>query len=221
MTSGALTILIIIGALVAFGGFIYLFVEAKRTNQSGAEIRWKELVVKGPVGLLVIAIGATLIIFTLTKLTDSLPVASSTDPGKTPTAPTSPPSPPAARVEFSQPSVGATMRASQDVSVAGSVTGLAGDALWIVSKAEIGDGQYYLTQIGPVADHDGQWSVVDEHVGDDSDKGHKITYFALQANRSCSERLTTIPQNQNGSRAFILIPNGCAVRAQRAIAVDR
>ncbi|MGH3687755.1 MAG: hypothetical protein ACRDRE_03280 [Pseudonocardiaceae bacterium] len=94
MTSGALaTLLIAIGAVVALGGFIYLFVETKRANQpgehsnkpnTGAIIRLKELEVKGPVGLLVIIIGVVLIIVGSTKLSGS-PVA--TDTGRTPTAP--------------------------------------------------------------------------------------------------------------------------------------
>lgn len=99
MTSGALaTLLIAIGAVVALGGFIYLFVETKRANQSGersnksdtgAVIRLKELEVKGPAGLLVIVIGVALIIVGSTKLSGSLPVA--TDTGRTPTVPDMPP----------------------------------------------------------------------------------------------------------------------------------
>lgn len=124
-------------------------------------------------------------------------------------APTSPSAPPV--VSFDQPTVGQSITAGQDVPVSGSVSGLNGSALWIVSKPDAGGGKYYLTQSGPVASADGPWSFTDIEVGDSSDSGEKIIYTALSADSSCSELLAALPPdpNANGLQTFALVPDGC------------
>jgi hypothetical protein len=127
---------------------------------------------------------------------------------------------PGARVEIIQPDVGATMQAGGDVSMAGTVTGLAGDFLWVVFKPEVDDsGVYYLARSGPVTDHDGAWQFVSEQVGDSTDKGHHITFIALQADGSCHRILSSLPVDSNGWLSFTAIPEGCVDRAERSVSV--
>jgi hypothetical protein len=127
---------------------------------------------------------------------------------------------PGARVEIIRPGVGTTMQAGGDVSIAGTVTGLAGDFLWVVFRPEVDDsGLYYLAQSGPVTDHDGAWQFVSEQVGDSTDKGHHITFIALQANGSCHRVLSSLPPDSNGWLSFTAIPDGCVDCAERSVSV--
>jgi hypothetical protein len=132
-----------------------------------------------------------------------------TPPASSAPAPTSPTGAPV--VSFDQPTAGQSITAGQDVAVSGSVSGLNGSALWIVSKPDAGDGKYHLTQSGPVASDDGPWSFTDIEVGDSSDSGEKIIYTALSADNSCSELLAALPPdpNANGLQTFALVPDGC------------
>jgi hypothetical protein len=114
------------------------------------------------------------------------------------------------------------MHPGQDVPLAGNVVGLAGDSLWTVATPDAG-GRYYLTQDSPTADHDGPWSSVATQMGDASDIGHNIVFKAIQANHSCSEQLAAVQLHPepDGSHVVPLLPDGCVVRAQRAVAVVR
>lgn len=143
-------------------------------------------------------------------------------PTKTPpTAPTSSPPPPVAQVEFSRPNANVEINAGENVNFAGNVAGLAGDTLWVVAKPDVGDGRYYLSQYGTVADRDGPWRFVAIKVGGNGDKGHNIVFYALQAKRSCSDFLAAVGPDEKGNRTFNLLPEGCVVGAQRAVAVAR
>jgi hypothetical protein len=54
---------------------------------------------------------------------------------------------------------------------------------------------------------DGPWSVTDEGVGDPSDKGSAIVYYAVQANADCS-RILSSEQNYDSFRE---LPKGCTI----------
>jgi hypothetical protein len=78
---------------------------------------------------------------------------------------------PGARVEIIQPGVDSVMQANGDVPVAGTVTGLAGNQLWVIVRPDVdGSEPYYLAQSDPVVEHDGAWQFVSEPVGDKTDK---------------------------------------------------
>jgi hypothetical protein len=112
------------------------------------------------------------------------------------------------------------MQANGDIPVAGTVTGLAGDQLWVIVRSDVeGSGLYYLAQSDPVVEHDGAWQFVSEPVGDNTDKGHTITFIALQANSLCDDVLSSLPPDNNGRLSLPAIPDGCVDRAERSIAV--
>lgn len=184
----------------------------------------------GWIAVLVAFIGAAALIIVAyintTDETEGEGNGPSPSPSQSPTS-TSAPSPlgsptphlPTAQVEVFEPHSGSTAQPGQNITVAGSVVGLAGDTLWVVIKPDTG-GQYYLTQGSPVTDRDGQWRTVAYQVGDDSDRGHSVVFLVLQANRACSERLAAVPVRDD-VQSFTLIPDGCVVRADRAVAVPR
>ncbi|MGH3856758.1 MAG: hypothetical protein ACRDR6_25390 [Pseudonocardiaceae bacterium] len=89
----------------------------------------------------------------------------------------------------------AEINPGQDVPVVGSVTGLGGNTLWILSKHEVG-GSYYLPAgaagPSPVATKDRPWTVTDEGVGDASDRGGNVVYYPVQANAECAKTLSAM-----------------------------
>jgi hypothetical protein len=139
-------------------------------------------------------------------------------PAPTTTSPTSPPAAPVATITFASPA-GQTVQPARDLAASGTVQGLQGDTLWIVTRPDHGDGKYYLTKDGPVVDQDGPWNFVDEAVGDNSDRGASITYIGIQANAACSTKLAATPPDPNadGNRAFAIIPSECKALQPRAV----
>lgn len=121
------------------------------------------------------------------------------------------------KVEFVSPQEGLVISPRQNVVVSGTVTGLGSNTLWILSKHEIG-GSFYLVLgeagVSPVIIKDGPWSVTDEGVGNPSDKGSAIVYYAVQANAECSRTLSA-KQNYD---SFHELPTGCTIlQGQREV----
>lgn len=117
--------------------------------------------------------------------------------------------------------MGSIIEPGQNVPVSGSVTGLGEATLWVVTKPDIGDGVYYMTQDGPVTERDGNWSFIDIQVGDDGDRGFNITYYVLQADQACGNALTGVPRNEDGLRTFPILFEGCEILAERPVTVTR
>lgn len=232
LTTGKLSILLMGIVLILSAVPIVVIAVIMVRQGRGSSFSWNifRVVAATSATVATLALGTTMVIAIISVASSARPVTAP-PPSATTTAPpvsTAPPPPttsplpaPLVQVDISQPAPGITIQPRQDVPVAGSVTGLAGDTLWVVTKPDAGDGLYYLTLGGPVTDHDGNWSFTDPEVGDDSDRGHNIVYFALQANRACSETLAVTPRNVNGDRTFALLPAGCSARADRPVAVVR
>ena len=116
------------------------------------------------------------------------------------------PSHDAAQVEFVFPQKDASISPGDDVVVSGTVRGLGGNTLWILSWHEDGGSFYQISGvegISPVTTKDGPWSVTDENVGNRSDKGRAIVYFAVQANVECTKLLSSKHD------PFREMPKGC------------
>ena len=81
----------------------------------------------------------------------------------------------------------------QSVVVSGTVTGLGGNTLWILSRHDVGKSFYLVLGeegVSPVITKDGPWSVTDEGMGDPPPiRGSAIVYHAVQANANCSRIL--------------------------------
>ncbi|MGH3773148.1 MAG: hypothetical protein ACRDRW_17435 [Pseudonocardiaceae bacterium] len=110
------------------------------------------------------------------------------------------------------PSVGAVINPGQDVVVAGSVTGLGGDTLWILSMHDVG-GSFYLVPgvagLSPVAPQDGPWGVTDEGVGNPTDRGGTVVYYAVQANADCTKTLSSMRSDDSFHEHEL--PKGCTI----------
>jgi hypothetical protein len=94
--------------------------------------------------------------------------------------------------------------------VAGSVTGLGGNTLWILSRHDVGRSFYVVpgtAGIAPIITKDGPWSVTDEVVGDPSDKGSNVVYYAVQADADCTKTLSAMHHYDS----FREMPKGCAI----------
>lgn len=125
-----------------------------------------------------------------------------------------------ARVGIVQPDVDTTVLADRYVPMAGTVTGLTGDRLWVLFRSDADDGGlYYLARGDPAADRDGVWKFVSEPVGDNSKKGHYVTFIVLQADNSCDGVLSNLPSDDDGRLSLPSIPDGCVDRAERQIFV--
>jgi hypothetical protein len=97
-----------------------------------------------------------------------------------------------------------------DVSGSVLVTGLGNNKIWIVSRHDKG-GSYYL--IRPPITEDGYQKFVDQGVGDSSDKGSNIVYFAAPANADCTQALAAV------DGFFRTLPSGCILLDQRVVRV--
>lgn len=124
-----------------------------------------------------------------------------------------------AQVEFLSPPEGSGINPGQDVVVAGSVTGLGGNTLWILSRHDVG-GSFYpvpgAAGLLPVLTKDGPWSVTDVSVGDPSDRGGNIVYYAVQANADCTRTLSAL----HNYDSLPDLPKGCTIlQGQRSVRV--
>lgn len=124
-----------------------------------------------------------------------------------------------AQVEFVSPPEGSEINPGQDVVVVGGVTGLGGNTLWILSRHNVG-GSFYLVAgaagLSPILTKDGPWSVTDESVGNPSDRGSDIVYYAVQANADCAKTLSAM----HNYDSFQEVPKGCTIlQGQRSVRV--
>jgi hypothetical protein len=100
-----------------------------------------------------------------------------------------------ANVQFTTPLDDFEIAAGKDnVDLSGTVAGLGTDTLWILSWHASG-GSFYMVpaangSISPVARNDGVWATTDQHVGDLSDLGKRIIYYAVQASSDCARTLS-------------------------------
>lgn len=141
----------------------------------------------------------------------SPPTTSMPSSTATPQLPIPPVSGNHANVQFTAPPDGFEIEAEkgEDVSLVGTVTGLGTDTLWILSQHSSGRSYYMVPLenggISPVAEEDGNWHVTDYNVGDASDRGGQIIYYALQANSDCSRELLSKDEGDS----FRSLPGGC------------
>lgn len=208
------TVVGIVGIALIAAAVVVIFTPARFITPDVIEIKFGGATFKGGVVAILIAAGVFLLVYPDTAL------QSPTNPKTTPPG-TAPPSP-VAQVEFLQPSEGATIQAGQGIVLGGNVVGLDGDTLWLAATPEEG-GQYYLAQTTPVADRDGPWRFVAPHVGDASDIGHNFVFKVIQAKPSCAQQLAAVRPNPeyNDSLVVPVLPDGCIIRTQRAVAVVR
>jgi hypothetical protein len=222
VTGMVLVIAVIAGLVLSVTAIsLGLFMLLSKGHVGEAEGEWPGKVkVKGPVGLFVFCIGAALLVIIMRQITPPLfgdsdaqpPTSTTTTPPMTPddgdnrAAST----PGGARVEFIFPPAGYEINAGDDVPGSVQVTGLGSDTLWIVSRHEDG-GSYYL--VPPPIAKDGYSSFLDESVGNSSDKGSNIVYFAVLANADCAQVLSAI------RGPFENLPPSCTYRGQRVVRV--
>lgn len=105
-----------------------------------------------------------------------------------------------------------------DIRLSGTVNGLNGRELWIISRADSADQLYYLTLQSPVTTADGPWNVTDESVGDDSDRGHNRLYLAIAADGDCADSLAAVQPDADGVLSFPRLHRSCLqLGAPRAV----
>jgi hypothetical protein len=115
------------------------------------------------------------------------------------------------QVEFLSPQQDASINPSDDVQVAGTVSGLGNNKLWIMSWHEDGGSFFPVSGpegISPVTDKNGPWSVTDEGVGNPSDHGKTIVYTAVLADAECTKTLSTKPDDYSFRAP---LPQGCTI----------
>jgi hypothetical protein len=220
VTGTVLVIVVIAGIVLSMTAIaLGLFMLLSKGHAGEAEGEWSGKVkAKGPIGLFVFCVGVALLVIIMrqiillgdggaepsTSMTTMSPLATGdSNTGATSTAG-------GAQVEFIFPPVGYEINAGDDVSGSVQVAGLGGDTLWIVSRHDDG-GSYYL--VSPPIAKDGYSSFLDESVGDSSDRGSSISYFAVLANAGCAQALSAIPG------PFKTLPPSCTYRGQRVVRV--
>jgi hypothetical protein len=204
VTGTVLVIAVIAGIVLSVTAIaLGLFMLLSKGHAGEAEGEWPGKVkVKGPVGLFVFCIGAALLVITIRQITTTSP--GSAGDGNTDATPGR------VQVEFISPRADSEINAGDDVSGSILVAGLGNNKIWIVSRHDVG-GSYY--PIYPPIAKDGYQEFVDQAVGDSSDKGHNVVYFAVLANADCAQDLSAM----DGS--FRTLPHGCALLDQRAVRV--
>ncbi|MGH3885985.1 MAG: hypothetical protein ACRDSZ_05325 [Pseudonocardiaceae bacterium] len=217
VTGTVLIIAVIAGLVLSTAAIILgLFMLLSKGHASEAEGVWQDkLKVKGPVGLFVFCVGAALLVIIMRQITPPLfgdsgaPLATtppkSTDDGNAGATPT----PGRTQAEFISPQADSEINVGDDVSGSVFVAGLGGNKIWIVSRHDVG-GSYY--PIYPPIAKDGYQEFIDQGVGDSSDKGNNIVYFAVLANADCTQALS----DQN---FFRTLPTGCVLLDQRVVRV--
>jgi hypothetical protein len=138
-------------------------------------------------------------------VSNRLPIGPAPTPTAIPEPPTSspPPAPNGVEVAFTAPGEGSPIHHGSDVQLGGTVTGLAGKSLWLISHPQAGRSKIYTTGDSPITSSDGQWSYTDTEVGDQSDIGTTIEYAPVAADESCSKALADAPPELNA------LPKGC------------
>ncbi|TWP45969.1 hypothetical protein FKR81_37750 [Lentzea tibetensis] len=135
-----------------------------------------------------------------------IPATTTTTPAQPPKPTTPPPSPPAtaAKAVFFEPSPSnpPTITHGTNVRVSGSVSGLNGHTLWILTRPDAGEG-FYMIQNAAHMYEDGSWSFEDKEVGDASDVNSNIRYIAFQADENCARVLSGVDTFTKS------MPDGC------------
>jgi hypothetical protein len=206
VTGTVLVIAVIAGLVLSVTAIaLGLFMLLSKGHAGEAEGEWPGKVkVKGPVGLFVFCIGAALLVITLRQITTTPP--GSAGDGNTGATPI----PGRTQVEFISPRADSEINAGDNVSGSILVTGLGNNKIWIVSRHDVG-GSYY--PIYPPIVKDGYQEFVDQNVGDSSDKGHNVVYFAVLANADCAQTLSAMDDS------FRKLPDGCALLDQRVVRI--
>ena len=114
------------------------------------------------------------------------------------------------RVEFIYPLADSEINVDDDVSGSVLIAGLGKNKIWIVARHDEG-GSYY--PVDPPIAEDGYQSFVDQNVGDSSDKGRNIVYFAVLANADCAQALAA------EGESFRTLPRSCTLLDQRLVRV--
>jgi hypothetical protein len=138
----------------------------------------------------------------------STPTSSTPTPAPASTSP-APPSLNSVQVEIQPPNA---IHAGQNAELNGTVAGLDQENLWIIEQPSDSPGTLVISGDGPAATHDGRWKLTATQVGDPSDIGLTMKFFAIRADKSCSERLSKIVSDAGENAAKIdpgLYP-GCA-----------
>lgn len=218
MTGTVLVIVVIAGLVLSIAAIaLGLFMLLSKGHVGEAEGVWQDkLKVKGPVGLFVFGIGAALLVIIMRQVTP--PLLGDSGAPMTTTPPTSEgdgntgaaSTPGGTQVEFISPLTDSEINVDDDVSGSVLVAGLGKNKIWIVSRHDVG-GSYY--PIYPPITEDGYQQFVDQGVGDSSDKGSNIVYFAVLANADCDQSLSAVRDS------FRTLPPGCILRDQRAVRV--
>jgi hypothetical protein len=156
------------------------------------------------------------------------PGGGSLPPGTPSVAPTSLPTatssqtPAQPQVIINEPPSPAVVQPGSDIKLSGTVSGLNGRELWIVSRADFADQLYYLTLRSPVTKADGPWNVTDESVGDDSDRGHNRLYLAIAADGDCANSLAAVKPDVEEVLSFPRLPSSCQqIGAPRTVSFPR
>jgi hypothetical protein len=113
-------------------------------------------------------------------------------------------------MNFEKPAENLEVNPGDDVELSGTVTGLNGRELWIVSRATHADQLYYIIVPSPTTKRDGHWGpLTDEDPAAEDDRGHEILFIGVVANKECSAFLASVPSDVKGVRSFASLPADC------------
>ena len=100
-------------------------------------------------------------------------------------------------VQFISPPQNTPLKVGQGVSIRGSVSGLRGRKLWLLTQSSLGGTDYYTVEDSATADKDGDWALDDSGVGDPTDVGGLVTYYPIVADSACNSALYPFRQNDS------------------------
>ncbi len=116
-------------------------------------------------------------------------------------------------VEISDPIDHAQVNGRLGVQLQGRSGKLGGAGLRIFVLAF--NGQYYLSDNGPVLGDDGRWSYLVKPIGAGTrDIGHVFTIIAATVDRACQATLRNSNRDPDGNIAFPVLPDGCVAAAK-------
>jgi hypothetical protein len=132
----------------------------------------------------------------------------------TPSPPTSPPvvattAPSIPQITFKQPDPKVPISPGDDVMLSGTISGLNGRELWVISRTDSADQLYSIITPSPVTKSDGSWTETDETATDNSDRGHHILFIGVAANQKCADSLNSVKADSDGVRSFQALSGDC------------
>lgn len=132
----------------------------------------------------------------------------------TPSPPTAPPvvattAPSIPQITFKQPDPNAAINPGDDVMLSGTVSGLNGRELWVISRTDSADQLYSIITPSPVTKTDGSWTETDEAATGNSDRGHHILFIGVAANQKCADSLNSVKADSDGVRSFQALSADC------------